>query len=418
MRMGRTPGTATSAVLSICLYGCGSGSSDGGGTDADAAPADDGGRDSGGADAGGPDDGGTDAGPVDGGLRGCVSALFGRYIVRDDGALLLETATGQTAILEAESGAPLADVAGVHDGFTHGCAVLGEARTAWCWRVTANGNAVGQLGNGTADLSGPIRRATQVLTGANEPLEDVVAISYAEPNGSIDARASCAVTAGGQLYCWGNLTWLANGGTTLSSPLAVPILTDQGAPLSGVSQAAAYQGYGCAVVAGAGSSELWCWGQNGSGEVGVGDRTPHPYPIRVPGLDSPSKVVAHSYGGYPTTCVLDGEQVRCWGENFWGEVGNDSPDNPILAPSLVTVTGGDPLDDVVDLHGGYANFCARRSDDTIWCWGNGHERYATAYPIPEIVALGGTEQAPRFLTSDGVYHMGNTARDPNCGTLP
>jgi hypothetical protein len=81
---------------------------------------------------------------------------------------------------------------------------------------------------------------------------------------------------------------------------------------------------------------------------------------------------------------------------------------------------GTPLDDVVDLHGGYAQFCARKSSDTVWCWGRFYEGYASAYGITNIVLLGGTDggAAPRYLTSDGVYHIGNTARAPNCGILP
>lgn len=47
-----------------------------------------------------------------------------------------------------------------------------------------------------------------------------------------------------------------------------------------------------------------------------------------------------------------------------------------------------------------------------------YQRYASAYPIPNIVKLGGTEAGPRFLTGDGLYHIGDDLREPDCATLP
>jgi alpha-tubulin suppressor-like RCC1 family protein len=116
--------------------------------------------------------------------------------------------------------------------------------------------------------------------------------------------------------------------------------------------------------------------------------------------------------------VIDDSRVRCWGQNNFGQVGADRPEATVLAPTLVTRMDGEPLDDVASLHGGNAQFCAFTADAAVWCWGYGYERYAAAYGITNIVALGGTEAGPRYLTSDGVYHVGNAAVDPSCGELP
>jgi hypothetical protein len=402
--------------MSLCLWACGS---DPGGD------RDDDGDDPGGAGGEGPDggdDSGADAAPPDGsadadsGVDGCVRGLFGRYIVREDGAPLYQSTGGQEPILDPD-GDPVVGVTEVHDGYRHGCAVLGAAATAWCWRVAQNlSNNVGQLGNGTLEASGPLYRATQVLTGEGQPLENVASISRAEVNGSVDSRASCAVTTDGGLHCWGEMRWLVNDGTPLSSPYAIPITTNGTAPLSGVIQVAVYAGHACAVVAAEPSNQLWCWGQNGSGQLGLGDTIFRRYPTQVVGLDDPSRVVAQSYGGYPTTCALDDSRVRCWGENRAGQTGINSAQSPIFAPSLVEDMAGDPLTEVVDLHGGSAQFCALRNDRTIWCWGNRYDRYAAATGLPGIAYLGGTEAGPRYLTSDGVYHI--ATREPNCGELP
>jgi len=364
---------------------------------------------------------GSDAGAEPDAAPLCITALFGRYLVRADSALLFDSTVGQRAVLDG-AGQPLMDVVGVHDGYAHGCAVLGTAGTAWCWRVTTNGNLVGQLGSGATDTPSTPRtlfEATQVLTGPDQPLENVVAISREEVNGIVDGRASCAVTAAGDLYCWGDLTWLVNNGTTLTSPYAVPITTDGKTLLSGVRQVAVYSGYACAVVEASPSThELWCWGSNGSGQLGLDDITKRQYPALVTGLDNPSTAVAQSNGAFPTTCALDDSRVRCWGENGVGQTGTGNPLDPTLARTLVTVMDGTPLDDVIDLHGGFAQFCALRGSNTVWCWGRFYEGYASAYGITNIVLLGGTEAGPRYLTSDGMYHIGNTVREPSCGTLP
>ena len=414
MRLGRTRARVWAAAISMCLCACSSGGGGDDDDDGDDPPVDD--------DAS-PPDASIDAAPpdTDGGATcsGCAASLFGRYVVRCDGAPLFQTTNGQEPILELESGDVLVDVESVHDGLRHGCARLGTAETAWCWRINGNdSNFRGQLGNGTLEPDGPTYRATQVLT-ADGPLGDVAAISYAELNGVVEAGATCAATTTGELHCWGDLTHLKNNQVQLYSPYAVPILTDDGVtPLSGVVQVAVNVRYACAVVAGKETNQLWCWGENTRGQLGQGDLTFRRYPTLVNGVDNPTKAVTQGYGVFASTCAIDDSRVRCWGANHVGQTGNNSLVNPTLAPSLVQDMAGAPLDDVVDLHGGFSQFCALRSDRTIWCWGQAYDRYAAPYATPDVALLGGTQSGPRYLTTDGVYHVGNTSRDPNCGELP
>ena len=55
-----------------------------------------------------------------------------------------------------------------------------SSKTAWCWRTGASGNAYGQLGNGTTDTLTTSFQASEVLTAANTPLANVVAIADLE----------------------------------------------------------------------------------------------------------------------------------------------------------------------------------------------------------------------------------------------
>jgi hypothetical protein len=63
-----------------------------------------------------------------------------------------------------------------------------------------------------------------------------------------------------------------------------------------------------------------------------------------------------------------------------------------------------------------------RNDQTLWCWGYSYLNYAaaqpTAMPATGVLAVGhGLSYNPRYLTSDGKYHLGTNVRDPYCGPL-
>jgi len=363
--------------------------------------------------------------------------------VRTDGKLLYEQdppSTAQTPILEAGPiGSLLSDVQEVMEGLSHGCAVRGGSGTAWCWRTATNGNVLGQLGSGTFDpigTNGTLYRASQVLTSAATPLVGVRAIS--QSTASSGAATTCAVTQDGKLYCWGRLTYIANGGTTLNSAYATLITADGVNPFTGVMEVALDNTYACALVQGAASREVWCWGTNNVGNLGTGDTMLRRYPTRVSGLTDPSKVLTFGYAGNfffnnGTTCVLDEARVRCWGANSFGQIGNGTTNTtPVLAPSLVTFMGGSPpLEGITDIQGGsrvpnagYQDICALTPSRAALCWGSPFQTYPTVYPFAEITILGSLDfGAVRFLTSDGRYHIlptngsAATTRDPSCGPL-
>ena len=359
----------------------------------------------------------------------CVKALFGRYVVRTDGTLLYEISDAtltQTPVLDANTGMPLRDVKEVQEGYRHSCAVLGAAKTAWCWRTAAAGNAFGQLGNGTKDASGPIFRATQVLLAAGQALTNATSIATSPSTGinnSSDTR--CAVTDDGRLYCWGDLSYLSNGGITTSSPYATPITSNGSTPLSGVIAVATDSSYACALVQGASSREVWCWGRNQFEQLGLGDAVTHQYPTRVVGLSDPTQIALAD----ATTCVRDGSTVRCWGANASGQAGLGHYNTPVHGPTQVVLMGGvTPLADIVDLRGGdngygqIANFCALKKDNSLLCWGTAFQNYPSTYIVTNVVAAGsadssGRTPAVRVLSSDGVYHIGAATRMPNCGLV-
>jgi hypothetical protein len=368
---------------------------------------------------------------VDSGGGKCISAVYDWYALRMDGKLLDETADQaktQIAILDAATGLPLTNVVHAAGGQAHGCAVLAGGTVA-CWREAASGSNVhGQLGNGTTDTaSGPLFRATPVLTGAGQALMNVAELTH----GADDDIGSCAVTHAGQLWCWGDVTWILNNGAPLNSAYAMPVTASGAAPLDSVVQASMSPYFACAVVMKNTGREVWCWGSNYHGNVGPSDKMPRQYPTKVLGLTDPSlvRVVGYDDGGNlgGTACAIDGNQVRCWGSNAGGVAGVGSATTPILSPTSVVLQGGASMlsgaDTLESGPGAGGIFCAHTTANAVWCWGNGFASYAANYGASSVVGLGNFYRPsnsvayPRFLTSDGLYHAGPTAIAPNCGAL-
>jgi alpha-tubulin suppressor-like RCC1 family protein len=353
----------------------------------------------------------------------CAKGISGNYIIRTDGVVLQmpTTATGaQTPVLDANTAQPITGVVGVYESYspegnsTFGCAVKVDG-TVWCWRSAVNGNQNGGLGNGNTDTDGATFRATQVLVSANAPLTKIKSIAPSSPN------APCAITNDGNLYCWGDLTWLVGNGTSLVSSYAQVITKDGASPLAGVKEISVGLGAQCALVAGTTTNEAWCWGYNVYGNLGTGDTTNRRYPTKILGLTNPTEI-AVSYGQYAYTrtanCAIDGGNVLCWGYNAYGATGVGNVNTPITVPTLVKMQDGTtPLSNISALYSAPDRFCALHTGNTVWCWGSGFAAYADNIGLTNIVDLGTAWGNRTWLTSDGMYHYGAVTISPKCGSL-
>jgi alpha-tubulin suppressor-like RCC1 family protein len=259
----------------------------------------------------------------------------------------------------------------------------------------------------------PIYRASQVLAGAGAPLGSIVRLAT-----GVQANATCAIKSDHTLWCWGDLSWLADAGTTLTGPYAQQIKGSDGqAPLSGVIQASISYDNGCALISGSPNS-VYCWGYDAYKQLGQGDTTNRQYPIKIPGLTSPTKVVV-SYGNYGnenTVCVLDSAQVLCLGSNFYGAAG-DSAGNPVPSATAVVTNTNAVLSGITDVEDANYGFGATKNDGTLWLWGNpnGNNAYASSNGTANVVALGWASDA-RYATTGG-YFNGKTTVNVSCGPL-
>ncbi len=118
----------------------------------------------------------------------------------------------------------------------------------------------------------------------------------------------------------------------------------------------------CAVTA---AGDLLCWGDNEVGQLGNGTTTPSTSPVKVMGMDAP--VVQVSVGDATVCAVTAIGGVWCWGLGLDGELGNGTMTEAQLTPAKVT--GLERGVEMVSLGGGVS--CALKQDGSVWCWGYG-----------------------------------------------
>lgn len=229
---------------------------------------------------------------------------------------------------------------GVAAGNAHSC-VLDDTGRVRCWGA----NHFGQLGDGTTH-------------GRLSPVEvvglpaDVVAIDA-------QGDTTCALDAGGAVWCWGhNHHGQLGDGTT--EPRNRPALVQGLPPIEAISAGAAHV---CAVDDEAG---VWCWGWNGTGQLGDGTTDDRHAPTRARFANGAVAIEA----GHLVSCAIDAtRRVACWGH------APDAPDEPVAG--------------VVDVANGADHTCAALVGGGVRCWGAEPGGTATPapdepYPLPDV----------------------------------
>jgi alpha-tubulin suppressor-like RCC1 family protein len=142
---------------------------------------------------------------------------------------------------------------GVSCGSFHTCGLDDTGELA-CW----GDNHSGQLGveQSSAGPFGFLESSSPApVEGTPGPWRDV----------SAGGAHTCAVRSTGELFCWGDNTF-GQLGTGDIEPSSTPVLVDDGSHGAWV----AVRSGGAFTCARKGNGELWCWGQNASGEAGKG----------------------------------------------------------------------------------------------------------------------------------------------------
>lgn len=229
-------------------------------------------------------------------------------------------------------------VSAISAGAVHTCALLNTGGVK-CWGI----NDYGMLGNGGTTNSGvPVD-----VSGLTSGVRAISAGGY----------HTCAILNTGGVKCWGynGHGQLGNGSTTNSK---VPV--DVSGMTSSVSVISAGPSHTCAILNTGGAK---CWGSNGFGQFGNGDRADSTVPVNVSGLTS--GVSAMSLGNTHTCAILNTGGVKCWGYNAYGQLGNGD-----IASSYAPVDVSGLTSGVSAISAGAVRTCALLNTGGVKCWGN------------------------------------------------
>jgi alpha-tubulin suppressor-like RCC1 family protein len=209
----------------------------------------------------------------------------------------------------------------------------------YCW----GSNSAGQLGNAsTSNSATPIKVAGGLTFGSMS-------------SGSLQ-NFSCGLTTAGAAYCWGYNDYGQLGNATFTNSTS-PVAVAGGLTFSALS--AGDGGQVCGIAAG---GAAYCWGYNGTGQLGVTSIAYSNSPVPVSGGLSFASV---SSGENGQTCgVTTAGAGYCWGYNADGELGTGSTAS-VNAPAAVS--GGLTYKSI---SAGFSSSCGVTTAGAAYCWGD------------------------------------------------
>jgi alpha-tubulin suppressor-like RCC1 family protein len=229
------------------------------------------------------------------------------------------------------------DVTAITTGHFHACALTVNHKVQ-CWGK----NDEGQLGDGTT-------------TSHDSPVE---VVGIAEDVIAVDAGKlhTCAVTSDGGVKCWGYNIYGQLGDQTTAQRLTP---TDVFGLTSGVLSVSAGGYHTCALTTAGG---VKCWGLNHNGELGNGQNTNSSIPVNVSGMAG--GMVSVQTGHEHTCAVSASGKSKCWGLNQNGQLGDGTLVDRNRPVAVVGLSSG-----VQELSTGYSHSCALLSAGNVKCWG-------------------------------------------------
>ena len=258
----------------------------------------------------------------------------------------------------------IADATAITTGRVHTCA-LHRTGAVSCWGDTGQG----QLGNGQSGYiyASPVPQAVVGIT-------DATAIAAG-------AEHSCALHEGGSLSCWG-ANWYAqldNGQNEEDASSSVPVrvegITDTAAIFSSSDSCTLHE-----------DGTISCWGNNWYGQLGngqSGENADSSEPVQVAGIIDATAVTT---GGSHSCALHRDGRISCWGNNESGQLGiGHRRYNPLTPVEVIGII------DATAVAAGESHTCALHRTGAISCWGRNNKGQlgnGVWHPQP-VVGFGG-----------------------------
>ncbi len=254
----------------------------------------------------------------------------------------------------------LQNVNSISNGRFHSLAAKNDG-TVWAWGL----NTDGELGQGTTGGSSNVPIQVTDPSDGSGFLQNVYQVS----GGRLQ---SYALTNSGTVKAWGynNHKELGDGDTTLQNVPVDVVVGRIPAPLNNIAAISAGRQH---VLALDFNGNVWAWGTNLEGELGIGTTSSNEDVSEVTdpsdGSGFLSNVTSISAGRFHSMALKDDNTVWTWGSNTNGQLGSDTPvGTTSLVPAEVTESSNF-FSGAVAIAAGNTHSMAVKTDGTVWTWG-------------------------------------------------
>jgi len=205
------------------------------------------------------------------------------------------------------------DIVAISAGGGKFTCVASAATGVWCWGA----NALGQLGDSSnIDRFTPVRVSNLTTS--------IASLSSGQGH-------TCIVTNSGAVKCWGGNGFGRLGDGTQNNSNTPRDVVGLNGPAIAVT--AGYH-HTCALLV---SGTVQCWGWNAGGQLGDGTTNDSNAPVSVQGLTS--AVEALTVGSRNSCVLLSNREIKCWGDNTYGQLGDGTDTNRSLPVSVLNFVG-------------------------------------------------------------------------------
>jgi len=247
-------------------------------------------------------------------------------------------------------------VSAISAGSSHTCAVT-SAGGVKCWGT----NFAGELGDNS--------------TSTHRTAKDVWGLTSGVNGIAVGAVHACSLSSVGGVKCWGSNS---NGQLGDNSTTGRLTAVDTSGLSGGVSAIATGRVHTCALTSAGG---VKCWGSNSDGQLGDNTTAQRLTPVDVSGLGNGVSAIAT--GNHHSCALTSNGGVKCWGRNSSGQLGDNSLENRLTAVDVSGLTSG-----VSAIAAGNAHTCALTSAGGVKCWGeNFNGELGDDSDIPRLTAV-------------------------------
>lgn len=209
------------------------------------------------------------------------------------------------------------------------CAIMAEHTRC------SGGNEAGQMGNGRIE---PTHEATYLQPEAVMRQSGVL-LGKSDKFVVAGLGAACTVTTDNSIVCWGRTGYGSLGFPQGTGMQPVPTLVTKPSGMTGEITGMAMGYWATCAIAG---GDLWCTGRNDHGQLGTGNYTNSSSYVRVPNIGTHvgapvTDIASHTYAA--SFCAVADGEVYCWGQNTYGQLGDNSTTTRTL-PTLVAQQAG------------------------------------------------------------------------------